>query len=63
VRISSRHGSVTRQILLKPGLETSHIFVPAGVAHNEAMNLFALSDLTVPGAAGWKTCNVKVEKA
>jgi predicted molibdopterin-dependent oxidoreductase YjgC len=63
VRISSRHGSVTRQILLKPGLETSHIFVPAGVAHNEAMNLFALSDLTVPGAEGWKTCNVKVEKA
>jgi hypothetical protein len=37
--------------------------VPTGVNQNEAMNLFGLSDLTIPNAAGWKTCEVKTEKA
>lgn len=63
VDIRSQFGTVTRAIQLKPGLSPGSIFVPTGVHDNEAMNLFGLSDLTKPGAAGWKTCNVKIEKA
>ena len=62
VVVSSPHGTVTRQIALKPGLNSGCIFVPTGVDQNDAMNLFALADLTASGAAGWKTCAVKVEK-
>jgi formate dehydrogenase alpha subunit len=63
VIVSSPHGAVTRAIQIKAGLISSHIFVPTGVNNNEAMNLFSLSDLTVSGAAGWKTCEVKIERA
>jgi predicted molibdopterin-dependent oxidoreductase YjgC len=63
VVVSSRHGRVTRAVHLKSGISPGHIFVPTGVNRNEAMNLFDLSDLTTPGAAGWKTCEVKLEKA
>lgn len=63
VIVSSQFGTLTRKILLKPGLKASHIFVPTGVNDNEAMNLFNLSNLTVPNAAGWKTIEVKIEKA
>jgi anaerobic selenocysteine-containing dehydrogenase len=61
--VSSRHGAVTRAIQLKAGLILRHIFVPTGVNDNEAINLFGLSDLTIPGAKGWKTCAVKITKA
>ena len=63
VSVSSPNGTVTRKIQIKPGLNPGHLFVPTGVNNNEAMNLFGLSDLTIPGAAGWKTCEVKIEKA
>ncbi|UCD79462.1 MAG: molybdopterin-dependent oxidoreductase [Desulfobacterales bacterium] len=63
VVVRSQFGTLTRAIKLKPGLSPGSIFVPAGVNKNEAMNLFGLSDLTKPGAAGWKTCKVKIEKA
>jgi predicted molibdopterin-dependent oxidoreductase YjgC len=63
IAVRSKHGSVSREIFLKSGLSPGHIFVPTGVNKNDAMNLFSLSDLSVPGAAGWKTCNVKIEKA
>ena len=63
VTISSQHGTVTREIQIKPGLNPGQIFVPTGVKNNEAMSLFGLSDLTIPGAAGWKTCAVKISKA
>jgi formate dehydrogenase alpha subunit len=63
VSISSANGTMTREVQIKPGLSPGHLFVPTGVNNNEAMNLFSLSDLTIPGAAGWKTCEVKIEKA
>jgi predicted molibdopterin-dependent oxidoreductase YjgC len=63
VTVSSQHGRVTRAIQIKPGLNPGRIFVPTGAKNNAAMNLFGLSDLTIPGAAGWKTCAVKIEKA
>ena len=62
VTISSQYGTVTRKIQIKAGLNPGHLFVPTGAENNEAMNLFGLSDLTLPGAAGWKTCEVKIEK-
>ena len=62
VTVSSQFGYLTREIQIKPGLKPGMIFVPTGVKENEAMNLFGLSDLTIPGAAGWKTCDVKIEK-
>jgi len=62
VTISSQHGAVTREIQIKPGLNPGRIFVPTGVKNNEAMSLFGLSDMTIPGAAGWKTCDVRIEK-
>ena len=63
VVVRSQFGSLTRAVQLKPGLNLRQIFVPTGYNNNEAMNLFALSDLTVPGAAVWKTCDVSIEKA
>ena len=63
VVVRSRFGNMARVVQLRPGLSAGSIFIPAGVNNNEAMNLFALSDLTKPGAAGWKTCHVKLKKA
>jgi formate dehydrogenase alpha subunit len=63
VVVRSQFGTVTRAVQLEPGLNSHQIFVPTGYHNNEAMNLFDLADLTVPGAAGWKTCNVKIMKA
>jgi formate dehydrogenase alpha subunit len=62
VTVSSQYGMVKREIQIKPGLNPGQIFVPTGVKNNEAMDLFNLSDLTLPNAAGWKTCEVKIEK-
>jgi len=63
VSVSSPNGTVTREVLINPGLNPGLLFVPTGVNNNEAMNLFGLSDLTIPKAAGWKTCAVKIKKA
>ena len=61
--VRSRFGELKRKIRLKNALPQGHIFVPAGFNDNEAMRLFSLSDITIPGTAGWKTCGVKLEKA
>lgn len=63
VVVRSPFGAVTRGIRLKKGLTSGTIFIPTGTNENDAMNLFGLSDLTVPGAAGWKSCEVILGKA
>jgi formate dehydrogenase alpha subunit len=63
VIVRSPFGAVTRGIRVQKGLTAGYIFVPTGVNGNDAMNLFDLSDLTVPGAAGWKTCEVNIKEA
>lgn len=63
VAVTSVHGTLTRAIQIKSGLNPGQIFIPTGVKCNEAMKLFTLSDLNTPKAAGWKTCAVKIEKA
>lgn len=63
VTVSSPYGVVKRAIRIKSNLNPGQLFVPTGVAQNEAMELFSLSDLTSTDAAGWKTCAVSVRKA
>ena len=63
VVVSSAHGTLIRAIRLQTEIGPGQIFVPTGGKRNEAMNLFELADLSIPGAAGWKTCEVKIEKA
>ncbi len=62
VTVSSQYGMVKREIQIKPGLNPGQILVPTGVQNNESMDLFNLSEWTLPNAAGWKTCEVKIEK-
>ena len=61
--VRSQFGTLTRAVLLTPGLSPGSIFIPTGTDNNAAINLFGLFDLAKPGAAGWKTCKVKLEKA
>jgi formate dehydrogenase alpha subunit len=63
IMVRSKIGSLKRKIQLKKTLPQGHVFVPTGFNDNEAMALFSLNDMTTPGAAGWKTCAVQVEKA
>ncbi len=63
VVVRSQYGRVEQVVQIKTGISPGHVFVPTGVKRNEAMNLFDLTDLTIPGTAGWKTCDVKIEKA
>jgi len=60
VTITSNSGSVTRKVRIEKSLGAGQIFVPTGYNGNDAMNLLALSDLTQPGSAGWKTVRVKL---
>jgi formate dehydrogenase alpha subunit len=60
VTVTSISGSVTRKIRIEKSLSAGQIFVPTGYNGNDAMNLLALSDLTQPGSAGWKTVRVKL---
>ena len=63
ITVRSRFGALKRKLRLKDTIPQGHIFVATGVNDNEAMGLFSLSDMTKPGSPGWKTCQVKVEKA
>jgi formate dehydrogenase alpha subunit len=63
VVIRSPHGSITRNVRITSDLNRGQLFIPTGVDRNQAMDLFSLSDLNRPGASGWKTCEVKIEKA
>jgi formate dehydrogenase alpha subunit len=62
VAVTSPQGTLRREIQVRPDLNPGQIFIPTGVKGNDAMNLFDLSDLTTSKAAGWKTCEVKIEK-
>jgi formate dehydrogenase alpha subunit len=63
VLVRSRFGTLKREIHLNNAISEGHIFVATGTNENDAMGLFSLSDLTKPDSAGWKTCQVKIEKA
>jgi len=63
VTVTSKSGSITRNIRIEKSLSTGQIFIPTGFNGNDAMNLLVLSDITKPGSPGWKTCRVKIKKA
>lgn len=62
VVVSSKFGTVKREIRIETGLQSGHIFIPAGFNNNDAMNLFGLSDMAKPEAPGLKTCGVRIDK-
>jgi anaerobic selenocysteine-containing dehydrogenase len=62
IMVRSKIGGLKRKIRLKKTLPQGHVFVPTGFNDNEAMRLFSLNDMTIPGSVGWKTCRVQVEK-
>jgi formate dehydrogenase alpha subunit len=62
VRISSAHGSISREVKLKTDLRPGLIFVPTAFHHNDVMNLIELTQLGEANSPGWKECRVKVEK-
>ena len=63
VLVRSKFGDLKRKIRITNAIPEGHIFVTTGANENEAMGLFDLSDMTKPDSAGWKTCQVKIEKA
>jgi formate dehydrogenase alpha subunit len=62
IRISSRHGSVSREVILKRDMRQGFIYVPVAYHDNDARLLLPLSQLGETGSPGWKDCNVKIEK-
>jgi len=63
VRISSTHGSISREVILKADLRPGLIFIPMAFHNNDVMNLIELTQLGQANSPGWKECNVRVEKA
>ncbi|MEE9417982.1 MAG: molybdopterin-dependent oxidoreductase, partial [Desulfatiglandaceae bacterium] len=62
VTISSPHGSISREVMLKKDLGSGLILVPLAFHNNDAMKLIELTQLGKTDSPGWKECRVKVEK-
>ena len=62
VRISSMHGSILREVILKEDLSPGLIFIPVAFHNNDAVNLLDLTELGQADLPGWKECDVRVEK-
>jgi len=62
VRISSPHGSITREVALRKDLSAGLIFVPRAFHENEAMRLVGLTQLGLEDSPGWKEVGVRIEK-
>ena len=63
VRISSMHGSILREVILKKDLSPGLIFIPMAFHNNDAVNLIDFTELGQADLPGWKECDVRVEKA
>jgi anaerobic selenocysteine-containing dehydrogenase len=62
VRVISPYGSITREALVKKGLENGHLYISTGFGDNDARKLLGLTLLGEPGSPGWNECRVKLEK-
>jgi formylmethanofuran dehydrogenase subunit D len=61
VRISSPHGTITREVRLDKDLKPGLVFIPTAFHDNDAIKLI---ELTRPGeidSDGWHGCDVKIE--
>jgi formate dehydrogenase alpha subunit len=62
VRISSPHGSISREVTMKKELRPGLVFIPIGFHNNDAMQLINLTQLGETDSPGWKECSVKIER-
>jgi len=62
IRVTSRAGALSRQVLIDRGMQPGQVFVPTGVHGNEALNLVVLSSWGQESWQGWKTCPVRLER-
>jgi anaerobic selenocysteine-containing dehydrogenase len=63
VKISSPYGSIRRIVKADKGLKKGLIFIPAPYNDNDVMNLIRFAGLGIADSPGWKSCDVKIEKA
>ncbi len=62
IRIISRYGTIQRTIRFNPSVGEEMVFVPCAYNHNDVMNLLPLTDLETGCFAGFKKCQIRVEK-
>lgn len=62
VRISSLHGSISREITITKYPSPGLIFIPTAFQENNARHLIRMTPLGMKESPGWKLVNVKVEK-
>ena len=62
VEITSANGRINRKIKLDAGLRSGMVFIPLGVAGNEAINLIPLSFSDEPLQNGRLSCQVGIKK-
>jgi predicted molibdopterin-dependent oxidoreductase YjgC len=63
VRISSIHGSIFREVILKKDLSPGFIFIPLAFDNNDAVDLIDFAEMGQVDSPGWKECDVRIEKA
>jgi formate dehydrogenase alpha subunit len=63
VKISSPYGSIRRIVKADKGLKKGLIFIPTAYNDNDVMNLIRFISLGIADSPGWKSCDVKIEKA
>jgi len=62
VSISSRHGTIERELSLNRGLKKGCIFIPIAFHGNDVRHLLEWTPSGESGSAGWNMCRVRVEK-
>ena len=62
VTISSPHGFITREVILKKELRPDVVFIPMAFNNNEVRNLLHLKKLGGEDSPGWKQVSVNIQK-
>jgi formate dehydrogenase alpha subunit len=63
IKVKSAAGEIERSIRISRGIEAGYIWIPTAFNSNDARNLISFEPLLEPGASGWDSCAVAVEKA
>jgi predicted molibdopterin-dependent oxidoreductase YjgC len=62
VRITSPHGSISREALVNKEMENGHLYISTGFGDNDARELLGLTPFGEPDSPGWNECRVRLEK-
>ncbi len=62
VKITSPHGTISREVALKKDLSPGIIFIPMAFQNNDARHLIELSQIGEMDSSGSKECFVKIER-